>query len=424
MSKTFIVPPIYHRHLYEKKRNDYFQSFLISLLMYDEATVYEYLLNEPSFKVYEKLKKEGYAKEVPFKYLSNSINVLEDLLDCEMKFRYLQRQKLNFQLSYENIENRKYYKYLEKQDDEYDIEMDNLFYKIKQYNKKIKNTFNFINVYRKTKIKISKNIYTDFCWLNSVENFINSLESLLDMERYAIKNEGKKTFNFNSIKEMFYSHYEEFKEDLNYIIERQKNFTFLVGLSDDYVDKEPSKVYLNSYFDLIESTLLLDSAMEYSLSENATIILPYNSNITAINENLHESLSQNVNKDSFYQIYKMVIENIDFPVIDSISEMLRLREHKYIREFKKLFNEWNLALQEDEYSSLKSIKKYLEKANKKITFLEKTKRSSIDFYLAIPCAIVDLVFHTPLSIVPLAITSYFKINESVTKHKYKGLLIK
>ena len=391
------------------------------MLLYDEAYFFEYLINEKNYKVFNKFKACGLVKNIPVSYIKNNLKYLQDVLSACVQGFILDNEQLNFQYSFENMENKKYHLEIENMNTEYAIERNNLEYKQKIYERKTRVLYSFIDAYRRNRKFISNELYDDFCFLQSIESFIFSISELIDSEVRWLENEDG-NFNFNRIISNFYGYFGNFIEKTNDIIKGQEYFNNVYGFSLD-VSEIPKKYYIDNYFNLIESHLLFNASFELSLNENAVIKMPYyfNHNVRPIDIN---NPGRQNRGDSYLQIYRLLIEEMNFPELNNVDDFLKFRENKHLKEFKKLLFEWNASILNDEYSSLDKIKNYLKKANEKFNYLDKIKRTPIDFYVAIPLAIVDLLFKTPLSLIPLAITSYFKIDELITRQKYKGLIWK
>jgi len=420
MKTSIIIPTSYHFSLKEGvESNVSFQDLLLSMVLYDQAYFFEYLINEKNHRVYDRFRENGLIRNVPILYVKNSLLYLQDVLSTCIKLRYLENEQLNFQYSFENLENKNYWSELKKKDTKHGIEQDNLLYKIRKNERKIRALYSFVNAYRRNRRIISNVLYEDFCLLHSIESFIECISDGIDYEVYSM--EENEDFNFNRVISGFYDFFDEFKKLAMMDIERQKNYNAIYGASG--TDNIPKKYYMDNYSYLVESFLLFNASLDLSLSENVILKMPFylNHDIRAIN--IDKPNKEHMN-DSYLQIYRLLIEDMCFPQLNNIDDLLKFKENRHLKEFKKLLFEWNESVVNDEYSSLNKIKDYLKKANEKFKYFDKIKRRPIDFYLAIPLGIVDLFLGTPLSLLPLAITSYFKIDEFITKKKYRGLIWK
>ena len=421
--KKLLIPPQYHRNLVPTSNNVYFQDLFVSSLFYDEIYFFNYLLNEKTNKIISSLKSEGIVNTVPFSFYRKSLNNLLRIFTSKIKLYQLENEHANYILSYENLHKKSYHRDLERMQSKYESEFQNNNYWVLLYIKKVDSIIDFVKNYRRSKRNLSNNLIKDFSLMNSFESFIKSIEALLSALEFNYSEGISDVFNFNEVFEVFnYSYNDIFLENFNFDVECQKNFKSLGGYNFK-VDVLPPMKYFEDYFQFIEAYILFDTAIDYSLTENVVIKLPSS---VERKSNCNSFIRENckIYNDNYYAIYKCMIDNINFPVINTVEEYLKLRSNKHIKEFKKILELWNQAIQNDEYSALEDLKKYLIRANRKFSNLDKIKASSIEFFIAVPFAIIDLIFKTPTSILPLAISTYIKLDEVVTKYRYRGLMMK
>jgi hypothetical protein len=98
--------------------------------------------------------------------------------------------------------------------------------------------------------------------------------------------------------------------------------------------------------------------------------------------------------DALYSAYKLCLvplqEEVKYaPVVESVTDLLRLREKKEVIRFREVLNVWKEALLSGETNLANRIRADILKANKEITRLEKWRQ--VDrwlYYLALPTAFV------------------------------------
>lgn len=94
--------------------------------------------------------------------------------------------------------------------------------------------------------------------------------------------------------------------------------------------------------------------------------------------------------DKSYEAYKTCMIEMSrevqyAPRIDSIDDLLRLRESSEIRRFREVLNEWTNLISSQQFNLAEKIRKDILKANKEISKLNKWKKvDKFIYYLSIP----------------------------------------
>lgn len=99
------------------------------------------------------------------------------------------------------------------------------------------------------------------------------------------------------------------------------------------------------------------------------------------------------------------------PVVDSIEDLLRLREKKEIKRFREVFNEWREMILKGDIDTAEKIRLDISKANKEINKLEKWRK--VDkwlSYFAIPVVFVPIISNL-VAILTLVPRFHIKRNE-------------
>ena len=124
-----------------------------------------------------------------------------------------------------------------------------------------------------------------------------------------------------------------------------------------------------------------------------------------MSDNLIENheLIKNSNKDEI-MIFKIFLsERLTIPRLESLEDLLRLKEDKRITPLKKVLSEWNYEYNTNSCDIIKirnRIKNDLALAEKDIKKLERRKTvSSIISYICIPIGIAELFTGTPVSVI-------------------------
>jgi hypothetical protein len=390
--KSIIIPPIYHENMIENSNNPYFQDFLLTSLFNDNLIMYKYIIENNEPNIINKINSTNDILFMPDEYLFDTINWLDNIFSKVYTLKHLSEEIVVYSL--EEISTKRGSHNIYKRELEKEILIDNLQYYENIYNNRIQKLFTFLMSYRRRYNEIENDIISCFTNINALsEEVVSILFMMTNMYE-------EKNFDFDS--EIFGT-IQYLKGEYNFKTQKGKKF----------------KNDILVIFRLVESYLLFNAAMNFSLIEGSTIKLP-----NLLERKNYNIINNSIEEDNYYNIYKIIIENIKFPIIDSFHEYEKIKKNKNIIEFKNLLDKWNNAIKHNEYKELDNLKKYLLKANEKFIYLDKLKNTSIDFYLAIPCAIIDLLFGTPISIIPTLITAYIKLDKKLIESKYKELMIK
>lgn len=97
---------------------------------------------------------------------------------------------------------------------------------------------------------------------------------------------------------------------------------------------------------------------------------------------------------STYQLCRIVMqEKLQYaPVVETMDDVLRLREHKSISRFRNLLQKWCEVLQFGDKQALEEITKDIEKANKELQKLERWRKvDSWLFWIQVPAMFVPIL---------------------------------
>ena len=405
---------------------------LFSFLLNDKVYIFSHLINDRNFKNFELLKKYGLIDYFPSNYLESSFNKLvfhfnnqEDLelresID-EYKRRFFsadddiftksQNNKVNIHGNEELIDN-----LLKSHETKENIYFSkNIFY---DQNVELQN---FIRNFRESKSRLSKQVLEDFSSAVGISPLIGYINSGLTMQRESYQNGNKKDFSLSFLKENLENHWDSLQEQFENVIDSQLDYISLNNLKFTKPDSKPSIKYINDYIDLISSKLLLDASLNFAFNENVSIQMKINNEDKLIQNKIPKT--QLVNQDdNSVQIYKLLLEKINFPKIQNAESLLRLRGNKNILKFRKQVDYWNEALWYNDVKNLEKIKAYLIKANKSLERVEVRNKSDWVFYTSIPIGIIGALIKLPLSLGPLAVTGAIKLDNFRIKRKYNWVI--
>jgi hypothetical protein len=99
------------------------------------------------------------------------------------------------------------------------------------------------------------------------------------------------------------------------------------------------------------------------------------------------------NPDNALQAFKFCLPNMRFPRIQSIEQVLRLREDKRIIKFREKILEWTEYLSEGDIKSEERVRKDIRKANKELSKINTAQKvSTFSTILSVPAFFADLIF--------------------------------
>lgn len=110
---------------------------------------------------------------------------------------------------------------------------------------------------------------------------------------------------------------------------------------------------------------------------------------------------------AYYKVFKIVLREVEyFPVVDSLSDVLRLRSDKRIVDFRENLIRWATALHNSDATEEKKLRREIEKSNRALRSIHPLKKvGAYMTYLALPLSIVpELGF--PLTALSVAIQLY------------------
>ena len=129
-----------------------------------------------------------------------------------------------------------------------------------------------------------------------------------------------------------------------------------------------------------------------------------------------------VDEQSF-RVYRIILDNFNFPAIDGLNGLMNLIRNPYVSEFKARVKEWTQALVEDEVTGAARLRLYLARANNELRRVKLRQRKSLDFYLALPLTIYDVMRGTGFSAFTTAYSGWMRLSNYLKKKKYRWLLI-
>ena len=437
-----------------KKNKAAIEKLFFSILMNNEAHIFRSFINEENYKTFDKLIEYGVVKIIPDKFYSHSFTNFGNLIELK-----LNKKKIDAPHQYEDWWRAlEYYDehdeygmvFFEDDDDNHNAfqnfykEMENEDLSRIEKRGRIREEFSiltnkifflldFICSFRESKRRVSTKAIDDFARLQLNDNFLEVLNLLFKNIKREKKNDARA---FSNIKNSLLENYDFIQKDFIYDqVNDLENITSL-DEEDEYFDEKfykrhSNKIYQNirefpklKYFEdvlsLFEANVFFNAAMKYS-SENNIII---NSDIIPVKEKIVKGNSYNDKKYSNYDVYKIVLEEMGYPIIDSLDSFLRLRENKKVSLFKKNVNLWKEALNKNELKELPKLKTHLQKANQAITTVEqRAKRSSLEFYITLSLELVGALTFLPLSLIPTSYSGAIKIDSYLKKKKYDWLIL-
>ena len=409
---------ILSRHL-KSGNHPSIEHILFSMLINDSTYLFEHTITEQNFKILEKLKNYGLIEMFPHKYLSNSLEKIGNQFSSEMERRIRsgdddERHRV---VSLNNTsEDRFKLNEITRKSQE---RRSNILFSRKYYSQEIIEYEEFISAFRTNNNKLSKGVYSAFANIEGIHSLFNFLESNLFalLEAYDVNDSNRYSLSF--MKKHWDNQLESILDDFEGELENQRNLFSLYGIDEKFLDKFPAKKFVYDYIDLLEAKLQLDASFQLSSEEGVPISIGLNSGKSVKVQN--ESILSN-SKDNYHQVYQILLNEINFPKISSIDELMRLKENKNIVNFKKQIETWNEALANGELKELEKIKKSVSKANKSLERIEIRKSQNWVFFVSIPILAASVVTGIPFSVAPLAYTGLLKLDNVRLKRKYNWII--
>jgi hypothetical protein len=137
---------------------------------------------------------------------------------------------------------------------------------------------------------------------------------------------------------------------------------------------------MQSYYDLIS---MIECSRQLGGIPAFTKIRPLKSQ--------REKSSHHPVPDDAIQAFKFCLPNMHMPKIQTIEQVLRLREDKRINKFREKILEWATLLSIGDVDSEKKIRTELKEANKELSKIETAQKlSTISTILSVPAFFADL----------------------------------
>ena len=132
-----------------------------------------------------------------------------------------------------------------------------------------------------------------------------------------------------------------------------------------------------------------------------------------------------VKSDSSYQVYKIILDEIQYmPVLNSIEDVLRLRNDKRINRFRETIKNWTFVISSGDSSQENKVRGDIRKANVELKNLSKYQRiNGWTTYFALPFIIIDLLSGVPIGSILTAISGAYELKSDLLKKKHSWLLL-
>ena len=135
--------------------------------------------------------------------------------------------------------------------------------------------------------------------------------------------------------------------------------------------------------------------------------------------------------DEAFQLFSIQFKILRYPLIDSIEDVLRLREDKYLEDYRNMIDEYSAKLHQarlvgevEKQTVLLDSQKFTHSSMKRLSRVAKiNKFADFGFYLSIPLAIAGAVTMLPLGdIILIPAVGAAKIYTHLEKKKATWLL--
>lgn len=396
LPNEIILSPYYYKGLMAKKSSRFSTTDEIYfwLLFYDKLILYKNFVDERNYMTVESLIEQGLASFMPDGYLKKSLEDMHTFISKFDEIRIREYDILDLNriepLDVNEDELARHYSGVNKQTE--DLLLDNWLSEsyIEMVLNQIEELKEFIIMFRQKATPISKELQTGFSYMYCPFNFITAINWSLP---------------FNT-------------EELRLL--RTRTFTTIEDCDFLNIYEHAPKHYYEKFVELIEAKIYLDAGINYSIENGATIKTP---KISQNNLKNLPGISQFNESKNLSKIYKILISDINFPRMSNLDDVLRLREHKHIKEFKNRVSEWNRALQLNDFKAEEELRNYLYKANQSLTTLEIQKKKHLEWYIEIPLSLIEVALHLPISLILSSYSGWIRLKEAYTKRKYRWLLL-
>ena len=410
---------------------------LFQVLVCKKTYIFENLINSKNYTILEKLITEEVIEVIPSSYIKSAKSkldkVLENKYNLSSRFDYYNgRELINIR---ETSRIDEYYYLLESfypslvsgngflddqntisSEDEYNI--DSLILNARRYLENQSNTLNFSLGFSEQILSPSKKVLNDFLYYPEER----------PLSYYLHEKFGNGTsFNHLNLDNETWKYYEYYLREQNKIghqktlRERAKEYAKI----NKQRDIPLSKKYINDYLNLLKGYTYFIASTLFCEEKNTLMSFTANNSFSQLSNSatLDEIIS---NKDSSIHslIYRILLNKVNFVEIRNIDVLLKLRDKKSIDRFRKAIFDWITIFHSNDIKEISNIYKNIEQSNKELKALEIRKQKDWVFYIALPLSIIGLISGLPLSIIPLTLSGYLKIDNFYKSRKNNWIILK
>ena len=286
------------------------------------------------------------------------------------------------------------------------------------YLRRGENLLPFIVAFRRHNRRVGQRTIDDFLGLWSIDLFREHMSTAFQLMRL----HGEAQPDLAGFRAALTDRIEELLEDFQDEIKSQRNYNTLFRYSEDRVDEFPSVKYMMDYIDLMEARYRCEGALHLSNLSGEPVLLTAQSHHPTPSQAEPLKVPTTVDEQSF-RVYRIILDNFNFPAIDGLNGLMNLIRNPYVSEFKARVKEWTQALVEDEVTGAARLRLYLARANNELRRVKLRQRKSLDFYLALPLTIYDVMRGTGFSAFTTAYSGWMRLSNYLKKKKYRWLLI-
>ena len=414
--------------LFQNRRKKLRNEALFSLLMYETNWVSS-RIGIKERKVGQKLLKEGLINVIPKVYFERAerqiIRIIDNINRGNSIIRDLNNLKeftydpITFELNFNDsqlnefdiiysseIQNLEYYSnYAQSTIGLFKNVLFNSYSKKKKFNPELLATFNLRRFspasHLGEKFEEAMHIMKIYDWQSGLDDTIEfhtikDLENLYDtqLDDFLADNNIKfRSTNSRAEKLQLYRKHLRKQFELDYFLEMEK------------------LRFVNEYVNLREF-------LDYSHTSKIPIKFP----ISSIDK---ETIKISEQSDYSYNVYKIILDEIQFmPKLNSIEDVLRLRNDKRIIDFREAIKHWSEILTEGEVDIEAKLRLDINKSNNEFkSFQQYEKISGWATYVSLPFIVVDLFSGVPIGSILTAVSGAYQFKASKVKKKYSWLLL-
>jgi len=129
--------------------------------------------------------------------------------------------------------------------------------------------------------------------------------------------------------------------------------------------------------------------------------------------------------DQSYQVYKIVLKDVvGFPRIESIDDVLRLRDDSSLPKFRELVFEWAKILRSGDGRYAELLRKDIKKANEDLKKIKDWARTSaLTIFLALPLLLIDSIFGTPLGNILTGVSAVYELRSRKLRRENQWIML-